>query len=115
MADISPDTIICRFSADAGQWVAHFEPKPQVAFGGDLPVVAIRRLLEGTEAASDTYPLRCNSDQAGSSVLHRNVIWDPPDLLCECTDCEGRGRYVGLREAEPCKKCAGLGAVPWRA
>jgi hypothetical protein len=49
MSDISPKTIITRFDRDADQWSAWFELTPQVAFGGDLPVVAMRRLLEGTE------------------------------------------------------------------
>ena len=109
MADMTPATIICRFSHDAGEWVAHFEPRPQVAFGGNLPVVAIRRLLEGAESMPDAYPLRCNSDRAGSGVQHRQAISDPPELLCQCTECKGRGRYVGLREAEPCLKCGGAG------
>jgi hypothetical protein len=51
MADITPDTIICQFSADAGQWVSHFEPRPHIAVGGDLPGIAIHWLLEVTEAA----------------------------------------------------------------
>ena len=50
MADISPRTIVCKFVAHGKQWVAHFEGCPQVAFGADLPMSAVRRLLDGTEA-----------------------------------------------------------------
>lgn len=105
-------TIIARFSPDSGQWVAHFENAPQVAFGGDLPVVAIRRLLDGAEAAPGTYPLACDADRAGSSVLLRAVIWQPPEVLFQCPSCEGRGEYVGFMEREKCKACGGRGLVP---
>lgn len=106
------DTIIARFSPDAKQWIAHFENVPQVAFGGELPVPAIRGLLEGTEAAPDAYTLRCDQDLAGSGILLRSVIWDPPELLFPCSDCNGRGEYVGLHDREPCGTCRGRGCVP---
>ena len=112
MADIATDTIVCRFNDDSGQWVAHFEPTPHVAFGGDMPVVAIRRLLEGTEAAPDGYTLICDSDLAGSRVLRREIIWHPPELLFPCGACEGRGEYVGLLERETCGTCGGRKVVP---
>jgi hypothetical protein len=112
MSDISPDTIIVRFDHRASQWVAHFEHTPQVAFGGDLPVVAMRRLLEGTEALSDTYPLVCDTDQVGSGVLFRDLIWQPPEVLFPCPTCSGTGRYVGLIEAATCKACGGRKVVP---
>jgi|SRR5579872_5090402 len=112
MSDINPDTIIVRFNRDAGQWSAWFELTPQVAFGGDLPVVAMRRLLAGTEALPDTYPLVCNSHQAGTGVLHRDLIWKPPEVLFPCPTCNGTGRYVGLIEAGTCKACAGRKVVP---
>jgi hypothetical protein len=107
MADIIPETIIARFDANADQWVAWFEHRPQVAFGGDLPVVAIRRLLDGTESVPDTYPLVCNSDCAGSGVLHRDLIWQPPQVLFPCPMCNGTGRYVALIEVGTCKACGG--------
>jgi hypothetical protein len=50
MPDPIPQTIIARYHAHPGRWVATFDGKPQVAFGGDMSVVSIRRLLEGTEA-----------------------------------------------------------------
>ena len=108
MACSAPDKIICRL--DAGQWVAHFEQTPQVAYGGDLPIVSIRRLLEGTEAVPDTYTMIC--DQAGSDILLRSMIWDSPELLFRCPDCEGRGEYVGLLERRTCPTCQGRKVVP---
>jgi hypothetical protein len=39
------NTIFARYDAQAEQWVATFGGRPQVAFGGNIPVVAIRRLL----------------------------------------------------------------------
>ena len=98
-----PDAIITRFDADASQWSAHFEHVPQVAFGSDLPMRAVRRLLEGTESSPDTYELRCDADRAGSGVLHRSLIWDPPEMLFECSTCGGTGQYVGLAEVGTCE------------
>jgi len=109
---MNADTIVAMFSADANQWVAHFETRPQVAFGDELPVPAIRRLLEGTEAESGAYGLRCDLEVIGSGILLRSMIWDPPELLFPCSACNGSGVYVGLQEREPCGTCNGRGCVP---
>ena len=114
MGDITPATVIARFDADAGQRVAHFKHTPQIAFGGDLLVVALRRLLAGTEAAPDTYPLVCNWDLVTSGVLHRSVIWQPPRVLFPYPTCKGtcqyganRGRDVqGLRGRKIQARCS---------
>ena len=106
------DTIVATFNADANQWTAFFENSPQVAFGGELPVPAIRRLLEGIEADPDAYALECDMDLIGSGILLRSVVWDPPELLFPCSACNGRGVYVGLQEREPCGTCNGRGCVP---
>src|SRR5216684_4554284 len=63
--------IIAKYDAQAGQWSAWFEDSPQVGFGGDMPVVAIRRLLEFTEPPNGPYLLICDRDLAGSGVIHR--------------------------------------------
>src|SRR5262252_7129220 len=114
MADlfVAPGAIIAQHSEHAGQWTAHFEQKPHVAFGGDVPVVAIRRLLEGTDAPPDSYTLRCDQDIAGSNVLLRTIVWHPPELLFPCGACAGRGKYVGLLVVEECKVCGGRCVVP---
>lgn len=106
------DTIIAKFDAMGGEWIGHFADRPQVGFGGDLPVVAIRRLLEGTESAPDTYTLECDRDLIGSGIILRSIIWDPPELLFRCPGCDGRGEYVGLHERERCRRCGGRGRVP---
>src|SRR5437868_5237038 len=107
-------TIIAVYDADAGQWVARFDDRPQVAFGGDMPAVAIRRLLEGTEAAPDGYSLICDADLSGlgAHTIYRSISWDPPELLLPCGDCRGKGEYVGLLERETCKTCGGRKVVP---
>jgi hypothetical protein len=112
MADISPETIICRFDGRADQWVAHFERRPQVRFGAGPPMDAVRRLLNGTEAIPDTYPLVCDADRAGSGLLHRDLIWQPPEVLFTCPACNGSGQYVGFLEVETCKVCGGWKVVP---
>ncbi len=60
----------------------------------------VRRLLEGTEAVPDTYPLICDTDHAASEVLHRDLIWQPPEILFACPSCKGTGQYVGRIEVE---------------
>jgi hypothetical protein len=112
MADISPDTIIVRFDAEAREWNANFQCVPQVAYGGDLPMRAVRRLLEGTVAWPDIYPLRCDPDDSGHGVPHRSLIWDPPEMLFECSTCRGTGQYVGLAEVGTCDACGGRTIVP---
>ena len=112
MGDISPDTIICKFDDQGGQWLAHCEQSPQVAFGSDMPVRAIRRLLEGIEADPDVIILMCDRDLAGTRVLRRKIIWDPPELLFPCGTCEVRGEYVGLLERDICRTCGGRKVVP---
>ena len=100
-----PDAIITRFDADASQWSLAFRARPagcirqRSAHAG-----AVRRLLEGTESSPpDTYELRCDADRAGSGVLHRSLIWDPPEMLFECSTCGGTGQYVGLAEVGTCE------------
>lgn len=112
MADITPDTIVVKFNDTANQWVAHFRMAPQVAFGAEFPVAAIRRLLECTEAEPDRYPLACDQDRAGSFVLLREIIWQPLEILFPCQTCNGTGKYVGLLEVGPCKICGGRKVVP---
>ncbi|MBI3866712.1 MAG: hypothetical protein HY290_32930 [Planctomycetia bacterium] len=104
-------TIIVKFRTQAGQWSAWFEIRPQVAFGSDIPMGAVRRLLEGTEALPGEYLLRCDQDQVGSGTLMRTVNWQPPELLFECPSCRGMGEYVGLFEVETCKVCGGRKVV----
>ena len=109
-----PTTIIARYDAPAEQWVATFEGIPQVTYGGNMPAVAIRRLLDGTEAGADCYALICDMDLSGTGAhpIHRSIIWDPPELLLPCGDCRGRGEYVGLLERETCRTCGGRTVVP---
>jgi DnaJ-class molecular chaperone len=96
------------------QWCAAFDGKPQVAFGGDMPAVAIRRLLEGTEAHPDSYALMCDANLSGTGAhtIYRSNIWNPPELLLPCGDCRGKGEYVGLLERETCQTCGGRKVVP---
>jgi hypothetical protein len=98
---------------NVGQWVAHFEGVPQVAFGGDIPMRAVRRLLEGSEIEPAIYYLHCDSDQLGNGVLHRSLIWEPPEMLFECLACRGTGQYVGLAEVGICEACRGRRLVAW--
>jgi hypothetical protein len=79
-----------------------------------MPAVAIRRLLEKTDAGPDEYALVCDADLSGrhAHTIHRSIIWDPPDLLLPCGACDGRGEYVGLLERKTCLTSGGRKVVP---
>ena len=105
-------TIVVQYQDLGEQWVAHFDGDPCHAFGGNMPLVAVRRLLEGSEAEPDTYVIRCDRDRAATGILQFAVVWDPPELLVPCRACEGRGEYVGLLEREVCPSCGGRKVMP---
>jgi hypothetical protein len=111
---VQPATIIVRYDAQGQQWCAAFDGKPQIVFDGNMPAVAIRRLLEGTEAEPDEYALICDADLSGTGAhtIYRSIIWNPPELLLPCGDCQGRGEYVGLLERKTCTTCGGRKVVP---
>lgn len=106
---MSDQTIVARFDPLAGQWTASFETLPQVAFGGPTEVVATRRLLEGAEASRGMYALSCDAPtpDLSTGLIRDSFIWDPPELLVSCPDCDGRGKYVGFLKVEPCSRCQG--------
>ena len=107
MADES--TIIVRTNAD--KWAAHLDGAPDLAFGENSLVKAVRRLLEGIEAEPAVFTILNQGD--GSDDERRcSVVWDPPELLFPCQTCEGRGEYVGLIESEVCRGCGGRKVVP---
>ncbi len=89
-------TIVSRYDWHGKEWVAYFEDTTQVAFGSDMPMKAVRRLLEGTEAERQAVLIWCDRDMAGTGRLRLSSFWDPPELLIPCQACEGRGEYVGL-------------------
>src|SRR5262245_34342945 len=104
-------TIIAKHDPSANQWVAHFDGNPCHGFGGDMPAVAVRRLLDGEECEPGRYLLLCDADLAGSHRLRLEIDWQPPELLFPCLACEGRGEYVGLLEREVCRSCGGRKVV----
>lgn len=103
--------IVIKHNVVAGHWCASFANTPGVGFTGELPVVAIRRLLEGLNSPADSYALCCDREFSGSGVLPKSVVWDSSELLFPCAECNGSGEYIGLMEREPCKVCHGLGLV----
>ena len=97
-----PDsTIVARFIEC--QWVAHFQDRPNSAYGSDGPVKAVRRLLEGNEADPGVYEILCQGE-AGQETLRHSVTFP-------CQVCEGRGEYVGLLVREVCQGCGGRKVV----
>jgi hypothetical protein len=111
MAKIPVKTITVQYNPTATQWVDSFDSSPQVAFGSDTPMGAVRSLLTGSESIPGPYRLQLDQDQVGSGVLIRVATWKPPELLVQCTACDGRGEYVGLVVKEVCKVCGGRKVV----
>ena len=91
MPESADNQIVVRHIADAEQWTASFDGVPQFAFGGKTTLGAVRRLLEGAETGHGTYAIEYHSDLALADQIPASVIWDPPELLIPCTDCNGRG------------------------
>jgi hypothetical protein len=112
MPKSADNLIVVRQNADAGQWTASFESVPQFAFGGGTAIGAVCRLLEGAESDHGTYTIECFSDLALAEQAPASIVWDPPELLVPCPDCNGRGEYVGLLHVERCRTCAGRMVVP---
>ena len=96
---------------DGDQWSTYFDGKPNLSYGGDSPIKAVRRLLEGVEAVSAASQL-LNFGKTEADVDRFSILWDPPLLLFECQACEGRGEYVGLFEKEVCRGCGGRKMIP---
>jgi len=63
-----------------------------------MPVRAVRRLLEGTEATQAHSSFFAIQTLAPTGFLRRDILWDLPELLFPCGACDGRGQYVGLLE-----------------
>ena len=69
MKSLAGKTVRVKYDAAGNQWAAWFTDTPQVAFGADLPMNAVRRLLGGTEASLGDVQLHVDQDQAGSGVV----------------------------------------------
>jgi hypothetical protein len=65
--------ILAKFDTDAGPWLAFFEGTPHFAFGDDMPLTAVRRLLKGTGANPDSCVLLCDRDLAYSILRRRRA------------------------------------------
>lgn len=107
----SPPTIVVRYNETAGQWQAWFDGFPHVAYGGEFSMEAVHRLLEGSGTDASDLMLHVDQDQIGSGVLIRSVVWQPPELLFRCEQCNGKGEYVGLAVVEKCGACEGRGWI----
>lgn len=97
--------IVCQYSDGAGQWYAWFDGSQSVAYGADLPMRAVCRLLEGSGVDPCAVMLHVSQDQVGSGVLIRDTMWKPPELLFMCSQCHGTGECVGLVDREKCQAC----------
>src|SRR5262245_2229674 len=94
------------FDDSANRWSARFDDRPQSALA-ELPVEAMRRLLQTSSTPSGRFEVHCDRDLIGSGVLIRVAIWHPPTLKYLCPTCEWlRPRNKG------CPTCKGQGTLP---
>src|SRR5262245_52441070 len=107
---MSDSTIILRHDVPANQWLAHFQGKANLAYGSDLPLKAVRRLLEGTERESGVFRLQCEDGSVAG--VPDDIVWDDPELFRTCVECNATGTYTGLAEVETCRTCCGRKVVP---
>ncbi len=112
MTDASHPPLVVRPHDDGSYWTAYLEQVPQFAICGPTAVQAVRRFLEAAESGPGTYSVMDISDTEHTAGIPLAVIWDPPELLVRCPDCEGRGEYVGLFVVESCRVCSGRSLVP---
>ena len=85
-----------------GHWNAWLDGTPATAFGGDAPATAVARLLRAYRWSVDQI------ESLGSGAPPRQLFRVRTD---PCPDCQGSGKYVGLRVAEICDRCGGKGVV----
>lgn len=91
-----------------GRWMAMFDRGLPLTFGGNTVFVAIRRLLETTEASPGEYRIQV---EVSDAAVPDSIRWDPPLMMVRCPECEGKRQYVGLRLVEQCRACTGRGMV----
>jgi hypothetical protein len=112
MTDIAGYRIAVRYSSLAEKWLASLEGEPQVEFRGELPLIAMRRLLESLEADPGEYTMHwIQPGDADGDASYWTANWQPPELLYKCPECDGKGYCGDLTAAILCRKCGGRGAL----
>jgi hypothetical protein len=107
---IARPVIIVRYCNAPYGWLAWFEHIPDLKFEDELPMTAVRRLLQvGTPPGE--LALHVDHYQAGSVALVRVANWQPPELLFQCSQCGGTGEHAGLVAVEHCQPCRGRGWI----
>jgi hypothetical protein len=82
MTDVGGFRIVVRYSRLADQWMASLEGEPQVVFGGESPIAAMRRLLDGLTAEPGKYVMYwIDSGDADAEDLFWTANWQPPELI----------------------------------
>ncbi len=89
------------------EWVARFENAPDVQFVGHSAEAAFQGLLDQHQ---ERLPENCGRVEINGDY-HRGHLQFLLFPRHRCTDCGGRGQYVGLIHVEPCQACRGSGLV----
>lgn len=102
-------TIIVRYNDTSAQWEAWFDGAACVTYGDDFSMIAVHRLLDGSDTDACDLTLHVDRDQVGSGVLIYEVVWQPPDLVFRCERCHGTGECLVFPDIEKCQRCKGRG------
>ena len=102
--------IVVRYSRLADKWLASLEDEPLVVFDGEL-FGRDGRLLAGLAAAPGRYKMRWIQPHELEDDGSWTADWNPPELLYECPECDGKGQRADGTDAVPCGKCDGRGVL----
>lgn len=93
------------------EWNAWFEDDPDECYPGNVPLVALNRLMR---ARPDRVPRPCGirpMDAGAPSGRLEFVLYRKSEASKPCPDCGGTGKYTGLVVIENCSACNGTGRV----
>jgi hypothetical protein len=110
--DMTPQirpVIVVRYCETGSQWQAWFNETTCLCYGGEFSTEAVHRLLEGS--GTDACDLTLHVDRPDKSTMIQEAVWQPPELLLRCEQCDGKGEYVGLAVVEKCGTCRGRGWI----
>ena len=100
--------IIAEARGGTNHWVAWFEDEPENGYGGETPIAAVQRLLNGrAERVPEFHGIRAVGSL--SRRRRREFILYPKVARTLCPECRGTGKYVGLSVVEDCRACGGSG------
>ena len=107
---MSDRTIRVKYSPSNDFWFASFGDAPHSQCAGERPMLAAERLLMLHLPPEGRYLIVVDLKPPETGRSPIEGIWDPPELLFECLECQGSGE-ISSDGAAKCPRCEGLGVV----